>query len=530
VDQKAIGNQNKWCTVIAMCLLTVMLNIDLTALNIALPVIAHQFYATLPNMQWVIGAYVLMSALFQILGGKLADDYGHKKLFLIGAALFVVSSAVAGFSINDKMLIISRVFQGIALGLAYPTSVVLVTSVFPKKKKAFALSLIVGTMGLSLAIGPPVGGFIVHYIGWKWIFFINVPIGIITLILAYYYTPKSSRKKQIKIDYWGALFLIIGMAGVVLSVNQLQAWGYISWKTISSFIIGVVFLITLYFYDRNINSPIILFRLFKNKTFLLNNIVRILLQIIFIPALFFIPFYLQNIIGYSAVESGLVMLFLTVIIGLISPIAGKWIDMTGDKWATLLSMLFFAGASAVLYFLSTQVNLWVLGIGLVLMGIATGVSFISTLQGAMADLPEKNLGMGTGIFLTIAWLGAALGVSLMGSVVGITSKNYFYQHLPSDYLSFSPEQMDLLVRVSKGISPIRTLSENFASSLEPLVNKLTASAFVFGFKNGMLFLFVCSLIAVFLAFFIKNHRTKRRKKKKKKHPDLELIERKSAKS
>ena len=394
----------KWWVLLAMCLLTVMLNIDVTALNLAIPVIAQEFHASLSLMQWVINAYVLLSAMLQIFGGKLGDSWSHRKVFLLGTALFVLSSAGAGLSMDTQMLIGFRVLQGVALGIAYPVTITLAFASFPKHQQGFALSFIVGAMGISLAIGPPIGGIFVDTIGWRWIFYVNVPIGCIAYLLAHLFCEKKQSSHSHSIDYKGVSLLIVALFGVVFAINQAQDWGFVSYPFLIIFSLGLVFFYFLYAMEKGKQDPTIDFTLFKRRNFLFNNLIRLIVQLIFIPALFFTPLYLQNIAQFSSLFTGVIVMAMTVVIAILSPLAGKWVDRAGDRWPNIIAMLAFLLASCLFLFLKAHPNLWILSIALALIGVGVGVTFVSTITGGLAVVPPEKHGVATGALFTLAWL------------------------------------------------------------------------------------------------------------------------------
>ncbi len=498
--------KRKWWILSAMCLLTIMLNVDVTALNIAIPVISKEFYADLSSMQWVINAYVLLSAMFQILGGRLGDTYGHRKIFLFGTALFVLSSAGAGLSVDTTMLIAFRVLQGLALGIAYPMTIVLTFEAFPKNQQGFALSFIVASMGISLAIGPPIGGLFVEYIGWRWIFYINVPLGIIAYLIARIYCAPHKAKKQHYIDYKGASLLVLGLLGITLALNQVQNWGLVSPLFLASLVLGVLFLAILYFIEKKQSYPIIDFKLFRIRNLLLNNCIRMVVQWVFVPLVFFIPVYLQNISGLSAIYSGLLMLFLTIVIGVLSPIAGKWVDTVGDKLPNIVSMFLFAIACFLLSLLGQVPEIFVLGIALLLVGIATGITFVSTVTGSTTVAPAKQQGEATGIIFTTAWLGCALGVALVGGIIALSGEHYLQQQLAQLSSNFSSNQMEMIERVSKGVASFKDLSHSFSGESLTQATALSRESFMHGFRVSMQTLTVLSLIGAVLSFFLKQHK------------------------
>jgi EmrB/QacA subfamily drug resistance transporter len=481
-----------------------MLNIDITAINLAIPVMAKEFSATLDTMQWVINAYLLLSAMLQILGGRLGDTYGHRKIFLIGTALFVISSVGAGAAPNETILIIFRTLQGLALGISYPMTIVLTFASFPKSQQGFALSFIIATMGVSLAIGPPLGGLFVHYIGWRWIFYINVPIGIIAYFLAHVFCPSSKSDQHRYIDYQGAFFLILGLFGIMLAINQVQQWGLKSIYFWSSFILGWVFLFALYFIEKKQSYPIINFNLFKIRNFLFNNIIRLIVQFVFIPVLFFTPIYLQNIAEFTALRTGLMLLFLTLVIGVLSPIAGKWVDRVGDKTPNILSMFLFALACLLFALLDQEPNIYLLGSALLLVGIATGISFVSTITGSVSVVSEDQQGVATGIIFTTAWFGCALGIALMGAILSLSSKHYLYNHM--QHIKLSEQQFSILERASSGIYSVSNLSNYFSGGTLQKITAITVDSFMNGFHISMLVWMVLSLIGLIFACYLKKNK------------------------
>jgi len=497
-------SEKKWWILLSMCLLTVMLNIDATAINIAIPVMAREFQASLASMQWVINAYVLLAAMFQILGGKMGDTYGHKKIFLWGTALFVFSSAGAGISTSEQMLITFRVLQGLALGVAYPMTIAITFATFSKKQQALAMSFIIATMGISLSMGPPIGGLFVNYIGWRWIFFVNVPIGLIAIYLAAAFCPKEKDLSRKKIDYRGAALLVLGLFGVVLAWNQVQNWGFSSWLFWFSFVVGLGFLTTLYFSEKKEKHPIINFKLFKIRNFLFNNIIRLIAQLVFIPVLFFVPIYLQNIAGYHALYSGMVMLFLTVIIGVLSPIAGKWIDSVGDRVPNVVSMLLFTIGCAFMSHLERVPEMYVLGIGLLFIGIATGINFVSTTTGSVSVVPQDKQGEASGIIFTTAWFGCALGVALMGLIVAMVGNDFLWFQVAD--MNLTSEQMGIIDRVSKGMASFRVIPQYFSADAVRRVTMIATESFMVGFRMSMLILMSCSFVGLVLAVFLKKEK------------------------
>lgn len=494
---------NKWWVLIAMCLLTAIVNIDVAGLNVAIPTIAQEFHANLPSMQWVINIYVLMSASFQILGGRLGDAFGHKKLYLIGCAAFVLGSLGAGFAINEATLIFFRTIQGISLGIAFPISVVLILEAFPKKQQSFAISFMVTTMGVCLALGPILGGLFVHYLTWRWIFYINIPIGLISLFLASIYCKSHEEVEKKNIDYFGALLLVLGLVAIIIPLNQLQVWGFNSLKFWLFFVGGCLVLFTLYLTSRNKSDPIFEFKLFKIRNFSLNTLIRFTAQLTFIPVLFFIPLYLQNIVGMTAFNSGIMMLLLTVAIVIASPFVGKWVDKVGDRTPNLLAMSLYATGCFLFLFVNVNVNYPLFIIALALIGFGTAITFVSTVTGSMSQCEPKDHGIASGVFFTIAWLSCAVGVAVMGSILAMSGDGYLSGQLKDLSVTLTSKQAHMAQSVASGVTSFKDLSSHFSSKMLTNIIELTRKSFVHGFKVAMFSFMFIALAGLVLSLFLK---------------------------
>lgn len=485
----------KWLVLLSMCLITVMLAIDATALNIALPVIATEFYTSLTDLQWVINAFFLLAAMVQILGGHLGDSYGHKKIFLITIVLFIISSLGAGFSVNEKMLIACRALQGASIGIISPLSIVLIFDCFPKEQQSFARSFIVTAMGVALAGGAPLGALFVHTIGWRWIFYINIPIGIFCYFLTKVYCVSKTPTERKPIDYKSISVLILALFSIAFALNQVQNWGFISPLFIGFILAGLILFYLLYRYESKQADPIIDFKLFYRRNFILNNTLRLIGQFVFVSILFFIPLYVQNVTGRSPLVTGMLMLAFTVIMALISPFAGKWVDFGGGKAANILSMILFMISSLFFLLIHGQLNFWILSIALLLSGSAIAIMIVSTMTGALADAPEKKMGVATAIYFTVAWISCAIGVAISGTAIAMKSSSVLHQQLQQQEITLTSSQLELAQRVSKGISSVSELQN-------PQLQEITSSSFVAGLHTSTAIFGSLCVLGLILSFFL----------------------------
>lgn len=495
---------HKWWVLFTLCLLTVMLNVDVTAANLAIPAIAHDLQASLVDLQWVINAFVLVSAMFQIFGGRFGDMVGHRRTFIGGTILFILSSALAGMATSEFVLITARALQGLSLGLAYPMTMSIIYKNFSEEQQGIAVGILMGAMGFSLALGPTIGGLILDYLDWRWIFLVNVPLGLLTVALSFLMIPKDSKiEEKIKIDYIGSCFLTLGLLGIILALNQAQTWGIDSSLFWTVFLAGWLSIAILFRVERNIEHRIIDFSLFSISNFSLNTLLRVIAQMVFLSCLFFIPIYLQNIVSIDPIKTGLYLLFLTVITGIISPLAGKWIDRVGTKIPNIVAMSTYAAGCAALALLNTSLNLSYLIIGLVLVGLGTAINFVSTTNGALSACAKEQTGLASGVFFTIVWAACALGVAVTGIIIKSVGNTHLTMGLKQLSANLTTQQASIVERISSGISPITTMGQYFSGEKYEHLQALASKSFIAGFSDAFILLTVLSVLGIGIAFFTK---------------------------
>lgn len=472
---------NKWMVLTVMCLLTVMLNIDATAVNLAIPVIAHEFHAQLSTMQWVMGVFLLGSASFQIIGGRVGDVLGNTKLFNIGTLLFIAASAICGFSENPGLLLTGRALQGIALGIANPMTLAIVFRIFPDELKGTAMGIIIGVMGFSLAVGPTIGGAFVDYLSWHWIFFVNVPIGLLTLLLSWRYCPADVSVGAYKdIDYLGALILMTGLTLLILAFNQVEVWGFSSGLFLGILAAGIVLLIILGRLEKRTAQPIMEYALFKLKNYSLYNFVRFMSQMVFLALLFFLPLYLVNVVELSAFDSGMVLLALTVVVGICSPLAGKWVDKSGAKYPTVVSLVCMMLGAYLLTRLQLHPEPALLYSFLVVTGLGIGINFTSTVTGGLAGIDPNKLGLATGVYFTVIWTSCAFAIAFAGAIVAVSSHAALAHQLSGQSVNYSVSQLDLLTRAARGLVPVSALQHFFLAHHVEVVIAAVRHSFMVG--------------------------------------------------
>src|SRR5215218_3572597 len=283
-------------------------------------------------------------------GGKLADLLGRRLIFIVGLAIFTLSSLACGLAGSGELLIGARVVQGAGAALMNPATLSIIAATFPPRQRGTAIGIWAGTAALALALGPLVGGLLTEHISWSWIFFVNVPIGVIAIAASLILIPESrDESAEQRLDLPGLATSGIGLFALTYGLIEANTYGWTSTRIIGAFVVGAVMLVAFVLLERHQRIPMLDLKLFKNSTFTGANLSVLLVALAMFGVFFFVSLYMQGILGYSAVQTGAAFLPLTVLIVLVAPIAGKTSDRVGSRWLMTVGMLL---VSAQLFYFS----------------------------------------------------------------------------------------------------------------------------------------------------------------------------------
>jgi len=412
-----ISARQKWGTLVSCSLSCFIGFIDFAIVNTALPAIGETFSATMLQLQWVINAFVLMMTVCPATMGRVADILGRRFTNILGVVLFGVSSLAAGMASSVTLLIICRLIQGIGIAAIIPSSLALISHAFPPEEKGRAIGLWGGITGVGMALGPVVGGVLVSAFSWRWIFYINIPFVIASLILNYLYVKESKNTTTVnKIDPMGVLLLTVGICSLVIALMHTLDWGWTSPYTLFFFALAIVALIWFYRSENKCAHPIIPFCSFSNRTFLSSSLVLFGLFFIITPSFFFIPLYLQTIRNEPAYVAGLMLLPITGIVALISPIIGHLVDKFSSKILILTGLGFFTIYALMQAFSQAATSPFLLLISFMFMGFGWAFARNPATTRGMTALPPHLTGAATGVLWTIQNLGGSVGLALVGSL------------------------------------------------------------------------------------------------------------------
>lgn len=416
VDRQQI---NKWAILCLSASATFMTTLDSSIVNIGLPNIASTFNVGISGaVEWIVIGYLVVIAATLLTFGRLADMLGRKTIFFAGLIIFVIGSMLCGLASSLLLLILARLLQGIGGALIFSVNLAMITSNFPKHERGLALGLNSVVVSLGVATGPTIGGIITHYLTWRWIFYVNVPICLlIVLAAAYFYREQSRESRQHEsFDMPGAAALAIGLATLTLGLSFGQEWGWFSPGTIAALGTGVVMLASAVYIEAHIEHPIVNLKLITNRVFAFANISFILCMMALFAPGFLLPFYLEELRGFSTIQTGLLLTPLPLTIAVISPFSGALADRFGARWLSPIGLTIVCLGLFLLSQLDTHSTLSDILWRLAVIGIGQGLFQSPNTRTLMSAAPQHAQGEASGLLATGRVVGQSLSVALTGSV------------------------------------------------------------------------------------------------------------------
>jgi EmrB/QacA subfamily drug resistance transporter len=419
VRARILASENrKWWTLGAVAFALFMIMLDNTVVNVALPSIQRDLGADIPQLEWVVNAYALTFAVLMLTGGKLADLFGRRRVFLTGLVLFAGTSLACGLAGSAGELIGWRGVQGAAAALMMPATLAIISHAFPPQQRGLAIGVWAGVSAMALAIGPLVGGLITQHIDWSWIFFVNVPIGVLGLLLGRVVIAESrDTSREQSLDLPGLLTSGGALFALTFGLIEANAYGWTSPTILGLFGAAAAGLALFVLIERRRRAPMLDLSLFRNRTFAGANVVALLVTLAMFGVFFFMSLFVQRVLGYSPTEAGAIFLPMTVLIILIAPPAGKLSDRVGSRWL-IAGGLTLLGISLLLFSrLDAGSGFWDLLPGLVIGGVGMASVMTPMSAAAMGSVPVAKAGIASGVLNTFRQVGGALGIAVMGAIL-----------------------------------------------------------------------------------------------------------------
>jgi EmrB/QacA subfamily drug resistance transporter len=406
----------RWWTFAIVCLALFMAMLDNLVVVTALPSIRRALGANVSDLEWTVNAYTLAFATLMMTGAALGDRFGRKRVFLIGVALFTGGSALAALSDTATHLLVARAVQGLGAAFLTPLTLTILTRVFPAEQRAAAIGLWSGVSGLGLAIGPLVGGAVINGFPWNAIFWINVPIGVMVVVLGWLRLEESWGDRA-PLDLPGLALAVLGLLGLTYALIRGNALGWGSAAIVGSLSAGFLLLVAFVARERMASAPMLNLNLFRARGFSAANASGFLMSAGMFGSIFFLTLYVQQVLGASPLEAGIRTMPWTGSIMLVAPVAGILAGRIGSRPLVVVGML--AQGSALLWIaaistVTTPYNALLLPF--ILGGVGMGLTFAPLAESVMAAVSTNRQGQASGAYNAIRELGGVFGVAVLGAV------------------------------------------------------------------------------------------------------------------
>lgn len=464
------SNSSTAIAFVAIILGFFMALLDTTIVNITLPKMTEYFNTTVQNISWVINGYNIAFAVMIITASRLADQFGRKKLFIMGVIAFTISSLLSGLSASPEMLIVFRVIQGLSAAFVVPVTVPLAVNIFPPEKHGMVVGLWGAFAGLAAASGPSLGGILTQFFSWRFIFFINIPIGIISVILTIKYIKESYDTSADKsIDFLGIITLSAAVFSLTLALIEANDKGWTSSFIISLFIIFIISFILFIVSELKVKSPMLPFSLFEIRSFSCGAVALFLLGLGMMSGAFFLAFFLTQVKGLDQLYAGLIISTMAAGSMVSSALSGRFMQKFGGRWFSVAGMALLS-LSCYLFSTLTQYStdldiIWRLIVG----GIGMGLSMSSMMGSMIKNVPKDKVGMTSGVNNMTRTLGTVLGVAVLVTLFN-SSMTSEMSTAKTDAINIV--KADIVFNTDAKTAMITSLNSSNSSSSKPNINDI----------------------------------------------------------
>ena len=485
-------------TLIAMTGGLSMVFLDSTIVGVSLPTIQREFNASTAEIQWVMNAFLLALAVTVAAGGRLGDMFGRRKMFVIGAGMFVAFSALCGAAPSEEILILGRLGEGFGGALMLPATQAIVTTVFGPEERGRALGVLIGISSVFLSAGPLLGGVITEAISWRWIFFVNLPIGIAAVTMALRYAPESRSPTKATFDTRGFLLLAGGLTAITLALTKGDEWGWTATPTLAMFAATVILFALFALSERRTGQPLLDMSLLADRQFLGANIAVLCLQFALMGLTIYGVIFEQNVLGYSPILAGLLYLPATLPTLFMAPYAGRLADRIGSRIPAAIGLgLITLGFTEIAVFAHEQNFLFLLP-GYILFGVGVPLTLTPMNTAALNRVPPEHRGAGSGFLATTRQIGGNIGIAVFGALLAAIQTLHFDRALEAVGIS-----KDTAGELQSMVAGAGTSPASPVKLPQPALDKLTEvanNAFVVGFSRavalGAMVAFVAMIVVI----------------------------------
>ncbi|MBK8985029.1 MAG: DHA2 family efflux MFS transporter permease subunit [Chloroflexi bacterium] len=425
-----VDYSRKWFVMTAVAMSTFLATIDGSIINVAMPTLVTELDTVFALAQWVILAYLLAQTTLMPSIGRLGDMIGKKRLYTAGIAIFTLGSVLCGLAPTIYWLIGARVVQAVGSAMALGLGMAIVTEAFPPQERGKALGLNGAFVSIGVVIGPTLGGLMLNSLSWHWIFFVNLPVGLLGLVLAWRYVPDLRPSGRAQFDFAGAVTLFISLLSVLLALTMGQQVGFSDGRILALLAAGGLFLALFVWLEMRHPQPMINLRLFRQGMFSLSLLTGTMVFLTIAGTTLLLPFYLQNMRGFDTRQVGLMMAFIPVFLGVAAPLSGAASDRYGTRIIASAGLLILAAGLWVMRGFDAQTAVIGFALGVMPIGLGIGVFQSPNNSAVMGSVPPEHLGVASGLLGLSRTLGQTTGIALFGAFWAARTAAYAGGPLP----------------------------------------------------------------------------------------------------
>ncbi len=481
----------KWWLLATVMLGTFMAVLDATIVNVGLPKIMASFGVGLDKIEWVITAYMLSMAVMLPTSGWFADKFGYKRMYINGLVLFTFGSFLCGISNDVNMLIISRVIQGLGAGIIQPLGMAIITREFPPHQRGIAIGFWAISAAASVSFGPLIGGYLIDNFNWQLIFDVNIPVGIFAILATIVIQREYKNLKLRSFDLIGfisvATFLPLTLYALSEGNAATNSSGWSAPYILICFAVAIIALAVFITQELTVKEPMIDLRLLKDRNFGLSTLTLMIFSMGMFGSTFLLPIYMQNSLGYTAVQAGSVFLPVGIIQGIISPLSGRVSDKFSAKLPIIIGVVLLALSFYMNSFLSFLTERSYIMLSLYVRGFALGLVFTPLSTVALLSIPREKMAQASGVSNTVRQLGGSLGVALLATL--LTSRVSYHSQMYSQ--SIQPKSQ-VYVNVSKNLTSqlMHNAGSSYANAVKQgqaaIVSNVVKQAYIEGIDDDFL--------------------------------------------
>ena len=508
----------KWWLLANIMIGTFMSVLDATIVNVGLPKIMANFGVSLDQIEWVLTAYLLALAVVLPISGWMADRFGYKRVYFIGLFLFTLGSALCGLAGNEQMLILARIVQGMGAGTIMPIGMAIISREFPPKVRGVALGFWAIAAASSVSFGPLIGGYLIDNFSWQLIFEVNVPVGIGALFVTYLIQQEYINKRIRKFDPIGFVSIVIFLPVTLFALSEGKAVGNSEgWAApyiLLCFAVATIALVVFIVTELTVTDPFIDLKLLGNRNFGLSNLIMFIFGIGMFGTPFILPLFLQNSLGWTAIQAGSVFLPVGIIQGMMAPIAGKLVTKINPKVVLISGVCFIVTSFFINYFLSYQTERSYIMLSLYFRGLGMGILFAPLSAIALLEIPNEKMAQASGLFNVTRQLGGSFGVAILSSL--LTTRAIFHgQSYGESLRGNSPEFHQTVAKLSAHIQHAAgsAVGQSLQQGKMLLVQHVKNQAYIQGISDDFLIAGLITMLGIIPVFALHT------KKKKNDHKE-----------